>query len=79
MPTIKLDDTPFEGRISTPPRNREVGPRGCRHCGSQLAGRYVGVRFMASGPCGSGPAHAATIATWPWRPPLPERRERLAT
>jgi hypothetical protein len=46
MPTIKLDDSPFEGRTSTPPTNRELGPRGCRHCGSQLGGRYVGVRFM---------------------------------
>jgi hypothetical protein len=59
MRTIKLDDSPFAGRTSMPPRNREAGPRGCRHCGSQLAGRYVGVRFIGQAakrvwacPCG---------------------------
>jgi hypothetical protein len=46
MRRIKLDDSPFEGRTSTPPTNREAGPRECRQCGSQLAGRYVGVRFI---------------------------------
>lgn len=45
MPTISLDDSPFEGRTSTPPTNR-AEPSDCRHCGSQLGGRYVGVRFM---------------------------------
>jgi hypothetical protein len=45
MPTISLDSTPFAGRTSTPPRNREVAPRQCRACGSQLAGRrYQGVQ-----------------------------------
>jgi hypothetical protein len=46
MPTISLDDSPFEGRTSTPPTNREAEPRECRYCGSQLAGRYQGVRFI---------------------------------
>jgi hypothetical protein len=46
MPTIKLDDSPFAGRTSTPPTNREAEPRECLHCGSQLAGRYQGVRFI---------------------------------
>jgi hypothetical protein len=41
-----LDGADFRGKISKPPTNREAGPRDCRHCGSQLAGRYVGVRFM---------------------------------
>ena len=45
MPTIKLDDSPFAGRTSTPPTNRSE-PTDCRHCGSQLGGRYVGVRFI---------------------------------
>ena len=45
MPTISLHDIPFEGRTSTPPTNR-AEPSDCRHCGSQLGGRYVGVRFM---------------------------------
>jgi hypothetical protein len=59
MRTINLDDSPFEGRTSTPPTNREAGPRECRHCGSQLGGRYVGVRFIGGAakrvwacPCG---------------------------
>jgi hypothetical protein len=45
MPTISLHDTPFEGRTSTPPTNR-ADPSDCLHCGSQLAGRYQGVRFV---------------------------------
>jgi hypothetical protein len=45
MPTINLDDSPFAGRTSTPPTNR-AEPSDCRHCGSQLGGRYVGIRFM---------------------------------
>jgi hypothetical protein len=61
MHSIKLDDSPFGGRISTPPTNREAVPRDCRHCGSQLAGRYQGVRFIGGEamrvgacPCGGG-------------------------
>jgi hypothetical protein len=62
MHSIKLDDSPFEGRTSTPPRNREVGPRQCRACGSQLAGRrYKGVQTIGGKPmrvwscdCGAG-------------------------
>jgi hypothetical protein len=45
MRRIDLDDSPFEGRTSTPPTNRSE-PSECRHCGSQLAGRYKGVRFI---------------------------------
>jgi len=32
--------------VSTPPTNREAEPRECLHCGSQLAGRYQGVRVI---------------------------------
>jgi hypothetical protein len=58
MPTINLDDSPFEGRTSTPPTNRAESSD-CRHCGSQLARRYIGVRFIGGAakrvwacPCG---------------------------
>ena len=45
MPSISLQDSPFAGRTSRPPTNR-AEPSDCRHCGSQLGGRYVGVRFI---------------------------------
>ena len=46
-PTVPgpLDGTGFEGRTSTPPTFR-AEPTGCLHCGSQLAGRFQGVRFI---------------------------------
>jgi hypothetical protein len=44
MRSVNLDEAEYYG--STPPANREAGRRECRHCGSQLAGRYKGVRFM---------------------------------
>jgi len=61
MPRIDLHDSPFAGRISTLPRNREV-PRTCRVCGSQLGGRrYKGVQDIGGRPvrvwscdCGAG-------------------------
>jgi hypothetical protein len=46
MQSVNLDGTEFYGKVSTPPSNREAGPRECRHCGSQLGGRYQGVRFI---------------------------------
>jgi hypothetical protein len=46
MRSIDLQDSPFAGRTSRPATNREAEPRECRYCGSQLAGRYVGVRFF---------------------------------
>jgi hypothetical protein len=47
-PTVPgpLDGADFRGKVSTPPTNREAEPRECLHCGSQLAGRYQGVRFI---------------------------------
>jgi hypothetical protein len=61
MPSVNLDSTDFQGRISSLPRNREV-PRHCQHCGSQLGGRrYKGVRVIGGRPvrewrcdCGHG-------------------------
>ena len=46
-PTVPgpLDGADFRGKVSTPPTNRSE-PTDCRHCGSQLGGPYVGVRFM---------------------------------
>jgi hypothetical protein len=41
-----LDGGRFEGKTSRPPTNR-AEPSDCRHSGSQLGGRYQGVRFMA--------------------------------
>ena len=64
MPTISLDDSPFAGRTSRPPTNREAGPRGCRHCGSQLAGRYKGVQDIGGRPvpvCACGCGHDCRI------------------
>ena len=46
MPTIAFDGSEYLGRTSTPPTNREAEPRECLHCGSQLAGRYQGIRFI---------------------------------
>ena len=47
MPSVNLAEAEFCGRVSTPPANREAEPPECLHCGSQLAGRYQGVRFAA--------------------------------
>jgi hypothetical protein len=46
MRSVNLSEAEFYGKVSSPTSNREVGPRDCRHCGSQLAGRYRGVRFI---------------------------------
>jgi hypothetical protein len=46
MPSVNLAEAEFYGKVSTPPANREAEPRECLHCGSQLAGRYQGVRFI---------------------------------
>ena len=58
MPSVNLDEAEYYGKVSTLPRNREA-PRTCRVCGSQLAGRYMGVRFIGGAakrvwacPCG---------------------------
>jgi hypothetical protein len=62
MRSVNLNEAEFYGKVSTPTSNREAGPRDCRHCGSQLAGRYRGVRFIRERAVGCGPAHAATSA-----------------
>jgi hypothetical protein len=46
MHSVNLSEAEYYGKVSTPPSIREAGPRGCRHCGSQLAGRYVGVQLI---------------------------------
>src|SRR4029450_4716493 len=46
MRSVNLSEAEFYGKVSTPPANREAEPRECRWCGSQLAGRYQGVRFI---------------------------------
>jgi len=45
MRRIDIDGTDYRGRSSRPPTNRDI-PTDCRHCGSQLAGRYQGVRTI---------------------------------
>ena len=43
MPTIKLDDSPYEGGTSSPPWRRPHDPLECKRCGSSLAGRREAV------------------------------------
>lgn len=45
MHSVNLSEAEFYGKVSTPPSNRGE-PTECRHCGSQLAGRYQGIRFI---------------------------------
>jgi hypothetical protein len=46
MPRIDLHSTPFTGQSRTVTYLRTAKPPGaeCKHCGSSLAGRAVGVR-----------------------------------
>jgi hypothetical protein len=48
MPSIQLNDTPYQGRTSANPWE---GPRptlDCKHCGSSLAGRREAVQQLTT-------------------------------
>ena len=44
MPTIDLDGTGYAGATSRPSWQPVMRAAECRHCGSSLAGRAVGIR-----------------------------------